>query len=94
MAVGNGGHCDAVLGAIEALAGQDRVQYLVAGFVLRLIGANFALDLIETVELLIRADLGAQQRDLVLQIVILLVDKADGFLPDAVVLILAFENAL
>ena len=45
------GQRDAVLLAVQAFAGQDRVQHLVAGLVLRLIAADLLLHRVEVLGL-------------------------------------------
>ena len=49
MPVRHAGHRDVVLLAVQAFAGQDRVQHLVAGLVLRLIAADLLLHRVEIV---------------------------------------------
>ena len=71
------GQRDAVLLAVQAFAGQDRVQHLVAGLVLRLVGANLLLHLVEVLRALGGGG-GAQQLNMVLQVMILLVDQGNG----------------
>ena len=94
VTVSDNGHRDPVLLTIQAFAGKDRIQDLVSGLVLRFIGADLMLQLVEDLRFLLASDLGPQQCDLMFKIMILLVDKIDGFLPLAEAFVLLVQDML
>ena len=65
-AIRHAGQADAVLSTVEALAGEHRVQHLVAGLVLSFIGADLRLHLIQVRLPLLRVRLCPEHHDLML----------------------------
>ena len=91
VAVGHTGHLDAQGLAVQAFAGEHRIQHLVAGHVQRFIGLDLAFHLVQhAVAFLV--SLTAQQRDLMLEIVVFLVYQIDAFLTALVGLILQVQK--
>lgn len=92
LAVGYAGHIDAVLLAVQAFRGQQRVQNRVAGLVLGLILADAALHLGQGRVLFGLIALGTDGRNLHFQFVVAPVDKADVFFALFVLLVLAAQT--
>ena len=92
LAVSYAGHIDAMLLAVQAFRGQQRVQNRVAGLVLGLILADAALHLGQGRVLFGLVALGTDGRNLHFQFVVAPVDKADVFLALFVLLILAAQD--
>ena len=91
LAVGHTGHIDAVLLAVQAFGGQQRVQNRVAGLVLGLVTADVAFHGGEGGVLLGLVTLGTDGGDLHLQLVVAPVDELDVLLALTVLLILAAQ---
>ena len=88
------GQADAVLSTVEALAGEHRVQHLVAGLVLSFIGADLRLHLIQVRLPLLRVRLCPEHHDLVLQVMIFPVDEVDAVSGHLILLILLLQHVL
>ena len=93
-AVRNNGQRNPMFLAIQAFSGKDGIQHIIAGLVLRFIGAKFGFHAVDCLELIRSVNLGTQNGKLVLEIMVFLVDEIHGFLSNAVVFILLIENAL
>ena len=80
MTVCDAGQLDAGILAVDALRHQNRVQEAVAGLVLRLVNADVLLQLVEVRKLRAGVEFISKERNLVLQVVVLLVDHVNGLL--------------
>ena len=80
--------------AVEAFAGEHRVQHLVARLVLGLVGLDLLLHPVQIGILLLRVRLGPENGNLVLQVVVLPVDKLNALLALLVLGVLGVEHIL
>ena len=92
--VGDHGQGNPVLLAVQAFAGQHRIQYGVAGFVLGFIAADICLHFIQPLVAHRGILLGAQGIDLMLQIVIFAVYQLHRVPAHPVLGVLVFQNGL
>ena len=88
------GKLNLVLGTVEALSGEHRVQYGVARLVLGLVIADFLLHAVQKVRPLLGVRLRAQHSDLVLQVVVFPVDEVDALPALPVLDILVLKDVL
>ena len=93
LPIGDAGQADALALALDGFCSQNRVQHAVAGLVLRLVGANLLLHLVEVLRALGGGG-SAQQLNMVLQVMILLVDQGNGFFRNAVAFVLHVQQRL
>ena len=90
-AVSHAGQLNVFGAAGQTFACQHRVQHLIAGVVLCLVGFDLLLHIVQH-GIAFLAALGAKHRDLVLQVMIFLVDEVNALLPDFVVFILDVQH--